>query len=169
MKKLIALIAVLAAVVSLSACKTINMTPEEKLSKYVAEESERIAASIQAENDYIDGVNQHSEDTIGKTIKGKRLVIKKDNFSLGYEYRVYEFDKKGVFSKHYLYKFYDKLETYEGQLEIGGDKSKKIIDKDPKARMIVYEIKEDLSYTFDDIYNIYSSPEKIERGHVIIE
>ena len=168
MKKLIALIAILATVSSFTACKSINMSPEEKMSKYLVEESERVAASIQAENDYIDGVNKYSEETIGKTIKGKKLVIK-DYFSLGYQYKVYEFDKKGVFSKHYVYKFYDDVKTYEGQLEIGNVLSQKIVDKDPKARMIVYEIKEDLTYTFDDLYDMFSKPENIERGYTIVE
>lgn len=168
MKKLIALIAVLATVISLSACKTVNMTPEEKMSKYAAEESERIAASIQAENDYIDGVNKHSEETIGKTIKGERFVVK-NFFTLGYEYRVFEFNKKGKGTKHYLYKFYDDVANYENQLEIGEDKSRKIVDKDPKARMIVYEIKDEITETFDLLYETYSNPKIIERGYTIIE
>ncbi len=168
MKKLIALIAVFAAALSLSAC-TVNMTPEEKQAYYAAEESKRVAASIQAENDYIDGVNKHSEETIGKTIKDKRLVIK-DFFTLGYEYRVFEFNKKGDITHHYLYKFYDEIENYEVQLEIDkSSTSKKIIDKDPKARMIVYEIKETAPQTFDEIYQAYSDPAIIERGYSIVE
>ena len=82
MKKLIAVIAVFAAVLSLSACKPKELSPVEKQSKYAAEESERVAASIQAENDYIDGVNDYSDNEIGKTVKGKKLVIKAES-SLG--------------------------------------------------------------------------------------
>ncbi|MBQ8764082.1 MAG: hypothetical protein IJZ07_08260 [Clostridia bacterium] len=168
MKKLIAVIAVFAAVLSLSACKTFNMTPEEKQEYYAAEESKKVAASIQAENDYIEGVNKHSEETIGKTIKDKKIVIK-NFFTLGYEYRVYEFNKKGDISHHYLYKFYDEVENYNVELEIGPSSSKKIVDKDPKARMIVYEIKETAPQTFDEIYEAYSNPRIIEHGYSIIE
>ncbi len=168
MKKIIALIAVMATIVCLSACKPKELTPEEKMSKYAAEESERVAASLQAENDYIDGVHRYSEETIGKTIKKEKLVIK-DFFSLGYEYRVYEFNKKGEITKHYLYKFYDDVNNYEVQLEIEPFSDQKIVDKDPKARMIVYEFKNNAPQTFDELYEAYSDPVLVERGYSIIE
>ena len=77
MKKLISLIAVLATLVSLSACKmNKELTPEEKMSQYAAEESKMVAESIKAENDYIDGVNEYSDNEIGKTVKGKRIVVR---------------------------------------------------------------------------------------------
>ena len=168
MKKLIAVIAIIASVLSLTACKEVNMTPEERMSKYAAEESERIAASIQAENDYIDGVNRHAEETIGKTIKGEKLVVK-NFFTLGYEYNIFEFNKKGKMTHKYLYKFYDEVGTYEAQLENETFSSRKLVDKDDKARMIVYEIDELEPMTFDELYEAYQNPVLIEKGYIVIE
>ena len=87
MKKILALIAVAATLFSLSACK-INgkMTAEER-------ESSRVEQSLKVEREYIEGVNETVEDEIGKTVKGKRLVVRAD-VPTGYKYTVYEFDRK---------------------------------------------------------------------------
>lgn len=168
MKKLIALIAVFAAVVSFSACKMNGATPEEKMSKYAAEESERVAASIQAENDYIDGVNEFSDNEIGKTIKGKKLVIKAES-SLGYKYYVFEFNKKGKMTNRLSYEFYDSLENYEVQSEIKETLGRKLIDTDDEARMVVYKYDEVWEQNFDEVYEGYSKPEAQGLGYSIIE
>lgn len=167
MKKIIALIAIFAAVLSFSACKKVNMTPEEKQAYYAAEESKKVAASIQAENDYIDGVNEYSDNEIGKTVKGKKLVIKAES-SLGYKYNVFEFNKKGNMTARYCYEFYDSIENYEVQSKIE-DRKRKLVDTDDEARMVVYKYNEVWEQTFDELYDAYSKPEVIDLGYSIVE
>ena len=169
MKKLIALIAVLATLLSLSACKLgKELSPEEKQSKYAEAESERVAASLQAENYYIDGVHEYSDNEIGKTIKGKKLVIKGES-SMGYKYSVFEFNKKGKMTKRLSYEFFDSIDNYEVQAEIDGDRKRKLVDTDDKARMVVYKYDEVWEQTFDEIYAAYSKPEVKELGYSIVE
>ncbi len=168
MKKFIALIVVLVTIISLSACKTKELSPEEKQSKYAAAESERVAASLQAENDYIDGVHEYSDNEIGKTIKGKKLVIRAES-SLGYRYDVFEFNKKGKMTERLTYEFYDSIHNYEVQAEIKEDRKRKLIDTDDKARMVVYKYNEVWEQTFDEIYAAYSKPEINDLGYSIVE
>lgn len=169
MKKIIALIAVLATVLSLSACKmNKDLTPEEKQSKYAAEQSEHVAASIQAENDYIDGVNEYSDNEIGKTVKGKRLVINAKS-SLGYKYNVFIFNKKGKMTERLCYEFYDSIENYEVQSEIKNPQGRKLVDSDAEARMVVYKYDEVWEQTFDELYEAYSKPEVNDLGYTIVE
>ncbi len=168
MKKLIALAVVLVTVISLSACKTKELSPEEKQSKYAEAESERVAASLQAENDYIDGVHEYSDNEIGKTVKGKKLVIRAES-SMGYKYLVFEFNKKGKMTKRLSYEFYDSIENYEVQAEIKEDRKRKLVDTDDKARMVVYKYEEVWEQTFDELYDGYSKPEVNELGYSIVE
>lgn len=168
MKKFIALIVVLVTIISLSACKTKELSPEEKQSKYAAAESERVAASLQAENDYIDGVHEYSDNEIGKTVKGKKLVIRAES-SLGYRYDVFEFNKKGKMTERLTYEFYDAIHNYEVQAEIKEDRKRKLIDTDDKARMVVYKYNEVWEQTFDEIYAAYSKPEINDLGYSIVE
>ncbi len=169
MKKLIALIAVFATVLSFSACKlNKDLTPEEKQSKYAAEESKKVAASIQAENDYIDGVNEYSDNEIGKTVKGKKLVIKAES-ALGYKYNVFEFNKKGKMTARYCYEFYDSIENYEIQSDIKDNRDRKLVETDDEARMVVYKYNEVWEQTFDELYTAYSKPEVNDLGYSIVE
>ena len=170
MKKIIALITLLATVLSLSACKlNKDLSPEEKMSKYAAEESKMVAESIQAENDYIDGVDDYFENEIGKTVKDKRIVIKAET-TFGYKYLVFTFNKKGNMVKRLSYEFYDNIDNYEVQKDIknpyGG---KHLVDTDDKARMVVYEYDEMWDQTFDQIYTDYSKTDIIDLGYSIVE
>ncbi len=169
MKKLIAMIAVLATVISLSACKmNKELSPEEKMSKYAAEESKMVAESIQAENDYIDGVHDYSENEIGKTVKGKKLVIRCE-ISMGYKYEVFTFNKKGKMTERLSYEFYDSVDNYKVQSDIKGDRKRKLVDTDDEARMVVYKYNETWEQTFNELYDAYSKPEVIDLGYSIVE
>ena len=168
MKKYIALIATFATLLSLAACKPKELSPIEKQSTYAAEESEKVAASLQAENDYIDGVHDYSDNEIGKTVKGKKLVIKAES-SLGYKYNVFEFNKKGKMTKYLSYEFYDAINNYEVQSKIKEDRKRKLVDTDDKARMVVYKYNEVWEQTFDELYEAYSKPEINDLGYTIVE
>ncbi len=164
MKKILALIAVAATLFSLSACKINgNMTAEER-------ESSRVEQSLKVEREYIEGVNETVDDEIGKTIKGKRLVIK-GGTALGYEYTVFVFDKKEKLKDEYSYQFFDLSVNYEATLEIKETGHGKQIDHDKKSRMVVYkkDSKDLAEDTFDSLYKAYSNPQVIELGYTIIE
>ncbi len=170
MKKLIALISVLATLISLSACKmNKELTPEEKMSQYAAEESKMVAESIKAENDYIDGVNEYSDNEIGKTVKGKRIVVRCES-AFGYKYLVFIFNKKGEMTKRSSYEFYDNIDNYEVQKEIKKPYgSKKLVDTDDKARMVVYEYEEMWAQTYDEVYANYKNSEINDLGYTLVE
>lgn len=163
MKKILALIAVAATLFSLSACKMNGkMTAEER-------ESSRVEESLKVEREYISGVNETVEDEIGITKKGERLVVKTDT-PLGYEYFVFEFDKKENIKTRYTYQFFDLVVNYESTLEIKETGYGKQVDHDNAKRMVVYK---DTDYaegeTFDSLYEVYSREQVIDLGYTIIE
>lgn len=163
MKKILALIAVAATLFSLSACK-INgkMTAEER-------ESSRVEQSLKVEREYIEGVNETVEDEIGKTVKGKRLVVRAD-VPTGYKYTVYEFDRKQMIKTQYMYEFFDLDINYYATLEIEEKSKYKQIDHDKKSRMVAYKRTEDLGeFDFDYFYDSFSQQFNIDRGYTIIE
>ena len=163
MKKILALIAVAATLFSLSACK-INgkMTAEER-------ESSRVEQSLKVEREYIEGVNETVEDVIGKTVKGKRLVVKA-NVSTGYEDVVFVFDRKEMIKAKYKYEFFDLDINYQATVEMKEKIGYKQVDHDEKSRMVVFKKTEDLEeFDFDYYYDAYSQQFNIDRGYTIIE
>lgn len=168
MKKIIALIAVFAVLFSLSACK-VNMTDEERQAKKEAEISKNQAASIKAEEDFSKGFAKEV-DKLGKTEKGKRLVVKEPTAYVG-EYMVFEFDRNETLKKRYSYNFFYDPESYETALEGGDGMRRELVEKDDKARMVIYEVefeKSDIA-TFDFLYERYSSEASVEAGYEIIK
>lgn len=153
MKKILALLAAFATLVSLSACKmNRELTPEEIAEK----ESKAVAQSIKAEEDYQAG-HEKTVDKLGKTEKGKRIVVQ-DPDNNGHEYWVYEFDKDEMLKNKYRYLFYDDLVDYEKYLKNFKDNDVDIVDADKKSRLIIYEIHlgENPQYTYDYFYKILS-------------
>lgn len=168
MKKILAVLAVLATVLSLSACKMSgNMTAEER-EQYLAEkQSEQIEASLQAERDYVEGINE-TADKIGKTKKGERLVVKIPS-QLGTEYWVFEFDKKEVVEYKMIYRFFELPQNYESAKNFKGTKNKKVVDTDDKSRMVVYKHTGINENTFDELYDSFLLDVERESGYEIIE
>lgn len=166
MKKILALLGIAATLVSFSACK-INkeLTPEE----IAAEQSKAVAQSIKAEEKYEEGHNE-TVDKLGKTQKGKRLVLQEPDRN-GYEYNVYEFDKKEVLKKRYRYVFYGTPTEYKKILENAKRNGDDIKEADEKSRLIIYNIKfeEDPGLTFDYLYELNSSEWAKAAGTIIIE
>lgn len=168
MKKIIAMLAVFAALLSLSACK-VNMTAEERQAKEQAEMSKNVAASIKAEEDFSKGFAQEV-DKLGKTEKGKRLVVKEPTAYMG-EYLVFEFDRKEVLKKRYAYKFYYDPKSYESAVNGGDGIRRKLIEKDDKARMVIYEVAfdKDEEVTFDLLYEAYGNEASVEAGYEVVK
>lgn len=169
MKKIIAVFAVFAALLSLAACK-----PKKELTDYevqqsvAAEQSKRVEASLQVERDYLEGIDEQVDDKVGKTKKKERLVVKATSIT-GTEYIVFECKKDGTVKKKLGYLFFDNVENYKMLLENGGGSSRKIIDNDKKARMIVFSYNETIESNFDDLYKLYSSEKSAEKGYTVIE
>ncbi len=94
MKKLIAALLILAAAVSLASCsvKQKDLTYEERKASLEARESERAAESLKVESEIAEEMG-NVEKEIGKTVDGKRIVIKED-YNDRTEFTVLEFDKK---------------------------------------------------------------------------
>ncbi len=168
MKRIIAIIAVFATLLSFAACK-VNMTEEERQAKKQAELSEKQAASIKAEEDFSKGFAQEV-DKLGKTIKGERLVVKEPTYGIG-EYLVFEFDRKENLKKRYSYKFFYDINLYEAAVENGDGTRRKLVEKDEKARMVIYEIEigESDKVSFDFLYETYSDEASVEAGYEVIE
>lgn len=166
MKKILALLAAFATLFSLSACKmNRELTPEEIAEK----ESKAVAQSIKAEEDYQAG-HEKTVDKLGKTEKGKRLVVQEPDRN-GYEYGVYEFDKKEVLKNRYRYLFFGTATEYEQMLKIFKADDYDIVDADKKSRLIIYEIhfEPDPELTFDYLYELNSSEWAKAAGTKIIE
>ena len=170
MKKIIAIFTVFAALASLSACKVNNkeLTPDEVQQSVAAEQSKRVEESLQAERDYLEGIDEQVEEEIGKTKKKERLVVKATSIT-GTEYIVFECKKDGTVKKKLGYLFYDNIENYKMLLESGGGSSRKIVDNDDKARMIVFSYDEQIQSDFDGLYKTYSSELSAEKGYTVIE
>lgn len=170
MKKIIAILAVLATLFSLSACKPNRkeLTPDEVQQSVAAEQSRRVEESLQAERDYHEGIDEQVDEEIGKTKKGERLVVKATSIT-GTEYIVFEFKKDKTVKKKLGYLFYDNIENYEMILKNGGGSSRKVIDNDDKARMIVFSYQKFSESDFDSLYKTYSSESSAEMGYTIIE
>lgn len=168
MKKIIALIAVLATLVSLSACK-VNKTAEERQAEIAAEQSKAAAASEKAEKEYQEGMDK-TVDKLGKTEKGERLVVKEPGVT-DPSYLVFEFDKKEVLKNRYKYIFYATVEAYENMLDGGDGVRRELVDHDDKSRMLVYEVEfeETPEFTFDYFYNMYTQQVAVDSGYEIIE
>ncbi len=170
MKKIIAVLAILATVFSLSACKKLGKMDAEERSQYIAEqESEMVEASLKAERDFVNGVNETIDDEIGKTQKGKRLVIEvKDPNSV--QYFVFVFNRKQILDHQLTYMFLELPTNYYAMKNYDNDtKDKKLIKHDDASRMLVYKLIHDNEVTYDKLYEMYSKPERIKMGYSIVE
>ncbi len=169
MKRIIAIFAVFATLLSLAACKPKReLTADEIQQSREAEQSRRVEESLQVERDYLEGIDEQVDEEIGKTKKKERLVVKATSIT-GTEYMVFECKKDGTVKKKLGYLFYDNIENYETILEQGGGSLRKIVDHDDKARMIVFSYTKLPERDFDGLYKTYSSETSAEMGFTIIE
>lgn len=167
MKKILAIIAVLATVLSLASCKMKNnKTTAELVSEAEIEQSMLVESSIQAETQRVEKIDENV-DKIGKSQKKKQLVLKRGDD----HYQVFVMNKKNICTKVHDYYFFESIEGYNIK---ASDKTKgrqKLIDKDPESRMLVYESDYDIEErnTYDQIYEFFSDPRYAEVGIVIVE
>ncbi len=157
MKRVIAVLVVLASILSLAACK--ELTPEEKMSSIAAKESE-IAVERSEKESAIEESKKSILDEIGKTKKNKQVVAVREQSNVT-EYCVYIFDKNGFSKQLDKYKFYspDFYNIHKDQKDFGGLDIP--VKRDDDLRMIKFERKytDTDATTFDHIYKRYSESE----------
>lgn len=152
MKKLIAALLILASAVSLASCSVNKreLTFEERQASLEARESERVAESLKQESLIVEDRNE-LEDEIGKTIKGERIVMKRE-MSTTYEYVVYEFDKSQKPKYRKLYYYYKDTSNYLDAKNLGDIEDEKLIDHDDEKRLLVYKVNKCPDLNFDQLY-----------------
>ncbi len=152
MKKLIAALLILASVASLASCSVNKkeLTYEERRASLEARESEKVAESLKKESEIAEDRNK-LEDEIGKTIKGERIVMKRENVS-SYEYVVYEFDKSQKPKYRKIYHYYKEENDYLEIKSYGDIENEKLIDHDDKKRLLVYKVSKCPDLNYDQLY-----------------
>lgn len=179
-KKITAVLLIIAAVLSLSACKinsagndeTSAYSPDVFQSQLAAEKeaaSEREAELLKEEAEKEEKIENYIEDKIEKTKKKTRLVIEVKT-SNGRKYQVFEYDKKGNFKVRKIYFFLDTMENYYSVADAeDGKPGQKVIDKDKDTKMVVVKDNDYDGTTFDEMYATYSREDVISRGYSIVE
>ncbi|MBQ2846704.1 MAG: hypothetical protein IJE74_00410 [Clostridia bacterium] len=167
MKKIISILVALSAVLSLVSCSVDSgKTTAEKLSEAEVERSRLVEESIQAEVERSEKINE-KVDKLGKTEKGKRLVIEIP-YAHGEEYRVFEMDRNEECKQVITYFFYSDMETFEVNREKDDDDR---FDVDKKLKMVAFKRDYESEYnrTFDELYEVYTSDYAKEQKYVVIE
>lgn len=179
MKKIISLLLILAAVVSLAACKVEPAEPQEtdpvnydefqeQLNVYESERQSQIEASVQAQEELEKEIDKYVAK-VGKTKKNKELVMEKKT-PLGREFQKYIFDKKGNTDYRLDYLFFDSYENYEATVQEAKDNDiKKVVEKDKDMKLVVVKRTEIVESTFDALYESFSSDAFKELGYTVIE
>lgn len=153
MKKIFAVLLLCAIAVSLSACHSKkNMTDDEYSDYVAAEQSKRVAESIEAEEKISEGFAKVTDD-VGKTIKNKKLVIYKDD-GFTKMYRVIMMDKDGQGDYMVSYYFAPTKDAYN-QLLQSGKEDKNIYKKDASSRMVAFKVDDIVKQPFQDYYDGY--------------
>ncbi len=168
MKRIIALLIALASVLSISACSFKELTPEEKAASRAAKESE-YAAEVSSKEAAIVEDKGEVLDELGKSQKGKKLVMRNYNQSDGTErLREIYFDKNGFADYMITYCYYPESNYYV--IRDQGDKgSNKLIDHDDDLRLIVYKKSYKDAYDIDITYDELVESFKTTTAWEIIE
>lgn len=158
MKKLIAALLILASAVSFASCSVNKreLTFEERQASIEARESEKAAESLKHEAEIAEEMSE-LEDEIGKTVKGKRIVIK-SVYTDRTEYGVLEFDKdqKLKSRREYMY-FSDESDYNVVKNNKGLREDLKLVKDDKNSRLLVFEHKNIDGSTFDEWYSNFKT------------
>ncbi len=152
MKRIIAILVILASILSLAACK--ELTPEEKMSSIAAKES-KLAVENSKHEAAIEESKADILDEIGKSEKDKRVVVVRDGDSYT-EYRVIVMDKNGFGDYMEKYVFYNK-DSYriaKNQEDFGADTP---VKRDDDLRMIKFKRDFDVDSTYDGFISRYEN------------
>lgn len=178
MKKIIALMLVLATVLSLSACKVNKNNGEtepydadeyqQEIQKLEEEQSKRAAKEAEEASEVEAEIDEYIEK-VGKT-KPKTQIVVKVEYALGRKYLKFEFNKKGEFKSHVIYYFFDSYENYKAMYNSEKNRSDAtVIDHDKDMQMVAVRLDEYTENPYDTIYEGYSDPDVIDLGYTIVE
>ena len=178
MKKIIALLLAVAALLSLASCKvepttqvTDPVSPDDFQAQVNAQQSERqsqIEASIQAQEEIQEEIDKYIAK-VGKTKKNKELVMELKS-PLGRKFQKYVFDRKGNTSYRLDYFFFDSEENYEATVqEAKDDKNSSVVEKDKDMKMVVVKETKIVESTFKELYDAFTRQEFIDLGYTVIE
>lgn len=179
MKKIISVILAVAALLTLAACK-VKPSENKETDPYRPEDFQAQVSQLQAERESEQAEKQKEQDKIneevdeyvakiGKTKKGKELVLEV-TMSRGKQYQKYVYNKKGEIDYRLSYFFYDKMEDYTSRIAAAeSNKNCKIVEKDKKTLMVVVKYTDITSSPYEELYETYCQPEVIELGYKIVE
>lgn len=163
MKKIIAVLSVLAVLMSLAACHNTKKMTDEEYSEYVAaEESKRVAESVKAEEMVSEGMNEVADD-IGKTEKGKKVVLFRDT-GVDKRYRVYYIGKDGKCESMVNYTFARDKESYNVLYDNAKNEGN-IYKYDKDSRMVARKAESVPDADFQQLYDAF----KNDKNWQIIE
>lgn len=133
----------------------ISKMNESEIASYVEESvaSERESASAREEN--IQKAVVKTEKEIGKSVKGKKLVIKNEGGSF-IEYQVINFGKNKYPTTKLIYRYFDDDNDFNYYMKINYPDNQKIKDSDKELRCIVVETKMNIEMTYDQWVERYS-------------
>ena len=180
MKKIIAIMLVLAAVVSLASCKvnggkgeTEPYNPEEYVSNLAAAEEEQSkAAAEKAEKE--SKIQEEIDDYIrkvGKTKKKTQLCLRLNTPDyIGKEYWRFEFKANGEYKTKIEYHFLATSEQYHAKLQLAKDMDgMKVIEKDADLNLVVIRNDRFVGKSFDAMYSNFTHENMKEMGYFVIE
>lgn len=178
MKKIIALMLVLASILSLSACKVNKNNGEtepydanefqENMSKLEAEQSKRAAKEAEEASEVLAEIDEYVEK-IGKT-KPKTQIVVESDYALGRKYLKFEFNKKGEFKNHIIYYFFDTYENYKAVYHSEKNRDDAtVVDHDKDTHMVAVRLDEYVPNPYDTIYDAYASEAVMDLGYTIVE
>lgn len=178
MKKIIALLLAVTALLSFASCKveptaqvTDPVSPDDFQAQVNAQQSERqsqIEASIKAQEEIQEEIDKYIAK-VGKTKKNKELVME-IKFPLGRKFQKYVFDRKGNTSYRLDYFFFDSKENYEATVQQAkDDKNSSVVEKDKDMKMVVVKETKIVESTFKELYESFSRQEFIDLGYTVIE
>ncbi len=180
MKKIIAIMLVLAAVLSLASCKvksgngeTEPYNHEEYLSNIAAAEAEQskaFAEKAEKESKVQEEIDDYIKK-VGKTRKKSQLVIKCDVPEyMGREYWKFEFKANGDYETKIEYYFLDTKEQYYAKVESAKNiEGMKLVEKDEETRMVVIRNDKFVGRSFDALYKNFTNDALAEMGYIVIE
>ncbi len=154
MKRAIALLLTFACLLTVSACGKKIYFDEEEYNSEMSESASAAEVSSSKQAEDISEAVENTLDEIGKTEKGKRLVVVY-NYKNMDEYIVVEF-KKGVSDSKYYYRYCKTNQKYETLMSVEPDAGFKIVDHDKNLRMIKYKNSDITPIDFDTYYELYA-------------
>ena len=98
------------------------------------------------------------EKEIGKTVDGKRIVIKED-YNDRTEFTVLEFDKKKNLNQTTIYMFFKDSDNYEAVKKIGDRGNDKLSKSDDEKRILIFKNSKTDGASYDDWYKTYEMRE----------